>query len=255
MRVLLTGATGYIGRRLKRKLLEDEGVKLNLFVRNSATLDKKLHDRVAVYEGDTFDEESLKRAMRGVDTAYYLIHSLSSKDYKNKDRISAQNFIDCAAECGVKRVIYLGGLGVKNENTSTHLLSRLETGEVLSSRPDEVQTIWVRAGVIIGSGSTSFEIIRNLVEKLPVMTTPKWVDTKAQPIGVDDVIAYLDAAKDLRERKNLIVDIGAEQLSYRQMMLGCAEVLGLKRVLLPVPMLSINVSPTGSTSLPPFPLP
>ena len=107
-------------------------------------------------------------------------------DYKNLDKISAQNFLDVCEECGVKKVIYLGGLGVKNEHTSKHLLSRIETGEVLSSSK-KVQCIWIRAGVIIGSGSTSFEIIRNLTEKLPIMTTPKWVYTKAQPIAVDDV--------------------------------------------------------------------
>ena len=141
----------------------------------------------------------------------------------------------------MKRVIYLGGLGVKNENTSKHLISRIETGEILSSSK-EVQTVWIRAGVIIGSGSTSFEIIRNLTEKLPVMTTPKWVDTKAQPIAVYDVLDYLHQSLYLETQEDLIVDIGSEELSYKEMMLKTANVLGLKRFLIPIPFLSIGLS-------------
>lgn len=241
MKVLLTGSTGYIGRRLKRKLLENSDIKLRLFVRNKKTLSSKLPKEIEVVEGNTFDKESLKEALKDVDVAYYMVHSLSRTNYKELDKTSAQNFIDMAKECGVKRVIYLGGLGVKNENTSEHLLSRLETGEVLSLQK-EVQTIWIRAGVIIGSGSTSFEIIRNLTEKLPVMTTPKWVFTKAQPIAVDDVLKYLEQSLYLEEKKNLVIDIGSEQLSYKQMMLQTAEALGLKRVLIPLPFLSITLS-------------
>lgn len=240
MRVLLTGSTGYIGRRLKERLLEDLEIDLRVYVRNKKTsLDAR--DRVEIFEGDTFDLEALERALSGVDVAYYLIHSLQSKDYKNLDRISAQNFIDTAAKCGVKRVIYLGGLGVKNERTSKHLLSRIESGEVLSSNP-KVQTIWIRAGVIIGSGSASFEIIRNLVEKLPIMITPKWVSTKAQPIAVCDVLEYLKDSLYLKEKENLKIDIGAPAMSYKDMMLESARALGLKRYLLPVPFMSVKIS-------------
>lgn len=241
MKVLLTGSNGYIGRRLKQKLIEKEDIQLRLFVRNKKTLSTNIEKNIEIYEGDTFNLESLKEALTGIDVAYYLIHSLNSNDYKNLDKISAQNFINIAQECGVKRVIYLGGLGVKDENTSQHLLSRIETGEILSSS-NEVQTIWVRAGVIIGSGSTSFEIIRHLTEKLPIMTTPKWVNTKAQPIGVDDVLKYLVESLYLEYNKNLTVDIGSEQLTYRQMMLQTAKALDLKRILIPLPFLSINLS-------------
>lgn len=240
MKVLLTGSTGYIGRRLKQILLNDENIELKLLVRNKksvTTLDKN----VTVIQGDTFDKESLKEALKDVEVAYYLIHSLSNENYKDLDKISAQNFLDVANECGVKRIIYLGGLGVKNENTSEHLLSRIETGEILSSNKN-VQTIWFRAGVIIGSGSASFEIIRNLTEKLPIMTTPKWVDTKAQPIAVSDVLSYLHNGLYLNEKENLIVDIGSEQLSYKNMMLKTAKVLGLKRYLITLPFMSINLS-------------
>lgn len=240
MKVLLTGSTGYIGRRLKQILLNDENIELKLLVRNKksvTTLDKN----VTIIQGDTFDKESLKEALKDVEIAYYLIHSLSNENYKDLDKISAQNFLDVANECGVKRIIYLGGLGVKNENTSEHLLSRIETGEILSSNKN-VQTIWFRAGVIIGSGSASFEIIRNLTEKLPIMTTPKWVDTKAQPIAVSDVLSYLHNGLYLEKKENLIVDIGSEQLSYKNMMLKTAKVLGLKRYLITLPFMSINLS-------------
>ncbi len=241
MKVLLTGSTGYIGRRLKQKLLTEDNIDLRLFVRNKKSLSKNISKDVEVFEGDTFNKDTLRSALKDVDTAYYLIHSLNRTNYKNLDKISAQNFASIAKECGVKRIIYLGGLGVKNEDTSEHLLSRLETGEVLSSQ-DGVQVIWIRAGVIIGSGSTSFEIIRNLTEKLPIMTTPKWVFTKAQPIAVDDVLEYLKDSIHLKEEDNLIVDIGTQQLTYKDMMLQTAKALKLKRMIIPLPFLSINLS-------------
>ena len=241
MKVLLTGSTGYIGRRLKEKLSKNSDIKLRLYVRNKNALSTQISEDIEVFEGDTFDKDKLREALKGVDVAYYLIHSLNNKNYKDLDKISAQNFIDIANECGVKRVIYLGGLGVVNKDTSEHLLSRLETGEVLNSNKN-VQNIWIRAGVIIGSGSTSFEIIRNLTEKLPIMTTPKWVNTKAQPIAVDDVINYLEQSLFLEESENLTIDIGCEQLTYKEMMLQTAKALDLKRVLIPLPFLSINIS-------------
>lgn len=241
MKVLLTGSTGYIGRRLKEKLLEDKNIQLRLLVRNKKSISADSKNQIEITQGDTFNKESLKEALKGIDVAYYLIHSLSSENYKDLDKTSAQNFLDIACECGVKRVIYLGGLGVKDEHTSEHLLSRIETGEILSSN-EKVQTIWIRAGVIIGSGSASFEIIRNLTEKLPIMTTPKWVNTKAQPIAVADVLSYLYNALYLDVKENLVVDIGSEQLSYKNMMLKTAKVLGLKRYLITLPFMSINLS-------------
>jgi len=241
MKVLLTGSTGYIGRRLKHKLLEDKDIELKLFVRNKNSLSSEVLRDIEVIEGDTFDKDKLRLALKDVDIAYYMIHSLNNKNYKDLDKISAQNFIEIAEECGVKRVIYLGGLGVKNDLTSEHLLSRIETGEVLSSS-SLVQTIWIRAGVIIGSGSTSFEIIRNLTEKLPIMTTPKWVYTKAQPIAVENVLDYLYDSIRLEIKENVIVDIGSEELSYRDMMIKTGKVLGLKRILIPVPFLTISLS-------------
>jgi len=241
MNVLLTGSTGYIGRRLKEKLIKNKEVKLRLLVRNKDSVSSNALEVADVIQGDTFTIDSLNEALKGIDTAYYLIHSLGDENYREADKVSAKNFVDIAAKNGVKRIIYLGGLGVKDENTSTHLLSRIETGEILSSNPD-VECIWIRAGVIIGSGSASFEIIRNLTEKLPVMTTPTWVSTKAQPIAVCDVLSYLECSLNLIHNGNLTVDIGCEQLSYKEMMEKTAITLGLKRYLIEVPFLSIGLS-------------
>ncbi|HHD79651.1 MAG TPA: SDR family oxidoreductase [Epsilonproteobacteria bacterium] len=236
MKVLLTGATGYIGRRLKEKLL-DEDINLRVLARNP----KSVRSDVEVVKGSTFDIHSLEKALEGVDVAYYLIHALQEKNYRELDKISAQNFLNAAIKQKVKRIVYLGGLGVK-EHASEHLRSRIETGEILSSRPDEIETVWIRAGVIIGSGSASFEIVRHLTEKLPVMVTPKWVNTLAQPIGVDDVVSYLAKAKDIALKKSVMVDIGSEIMSYKDMMLGCARALGLKRWIFPLPVLTIKLS-------------
>lgn len=242
MKVLLTGATGYIGRGLKKRLLEDEALHLRLFVRNKKKIRDKFKERVEIFEGSTFDKESLRKALEGIDVAYYLIHSMGTKgDFKELDRLSAKNFLNACIDSNVQRIIYLGGLGRK-DTASEHLLSRIETGEILSSRPETIQTIWFRAGIIIGSGSASFEIIRHLVRKLPLMTTPKWVHTKTQPIGISDVLEYLFQAKDLDTKKNVVVDIGSDQMSFKDMLIRASKVMGLKRLLIPVPLLTPRLS-------------
>ncbi len=240
--VLITGATGYIGRRLKKRLLGSGGYDVRLLVRNKNKVQVAMVDRVDIREGSTFDVASLNEALEGVDTAFYLIHSMgTTDDYRKLDRDSAENFRTACVSSGVKRIIYLGGLGVK-ESASEHLLSRIETGEVLSAQSDKVQTIWLRAGVIIGSGSASFEIIRNLCQKLPLMITPRWVRSRTQPIGINDVLSYLEKSIDLDVEGDLVVDIGCEELSFQQMMQQAAEVMGLKRFLFPVPVLSPRLS-------------
>lgn len=241
MKILLTGSTGFIGHRLLVRLLEEPAVSIRLLVRNARKVSPGLRDRVEVFEGDVFDPPSLERAVSGIDVAYYLVHSMSAKDFRERDRLSATNFRDACIGAAVKRIIYFGGLGVK-ESASEHLLSRIEVGEILSSMPDRIQTLWFRAGVVIGSGSASFEIMRHLVQKLPVMTTPKWVRTKTQPIAVDDAVSYLTAAKDLAVKGNLVVDVGTDAMSFGDMMLQTAEVMGLKRYLIPVPMLTPRLS-------------
>ncbi|WP_027389852.1 SDR family oxidoreductase [Chrysiogenes arsenatis] len=242
MHILLTGANGYIGRRLKQALLSVPDISLRLMVRNAKSLDLTTTQRCEIAEATTFDAVALRHALSGIDIAYYLIHSLAAgAEYREKDKTSARLFLEAAINAGVKRIIYLGGLGDK-AHASEHLLSRIETGEVLSSRPDQIQTLWIRAGVIIGSGSASFEIIRNLTQKLPIMITPRWVETMAQPIGVDDVVRYLVNSATLEVSGNQMIDIGADAMTYRELMLRTASVMGLKRKIIPVPVMTPTLS-------------
>lgn len=241
MKILLTGATGYIGRRLAHKFIDNE-TDLRLFVRNSRKLENRMISTCEIIEGSTFDAEPLAKALEGVDVAYYLIHSMGKQgDFEDLDKKSAELFRDACIDAGVKRIVYLGGLGEK-ESASKHLLSRIETGEVLSERSDEIDVFWFRAGVIIGSGSASFEIIRNISQKLPLMITPKWVDTKTEPIGVHDILKYLIAAKDVESKALEIVDIGAEVMSFRDMMIRGAKAMGLNRRIVKTSVLSPNIS-------------
>ncbi|MBF0258549.1 MAG: NAD(P)H-binding protein, partial [Desulfamplus sp.] len=246
--ILITGATGYVGRRLKHHLMNRDDISIRLMVRNRKKLSqdiqrKDLCGEIEIVEGDTFNKESLLNALQNIDVAFYLIHSMGNNDndFANRDRQSAENFRDAAIKAGVKRIIYLGGLGSK-ESASKHLLSRIETGEVLSNHPEEIQTIWLRAGIIIGSGSASFEIVRHLIQKLPVMITPRWVNTLTQPIAIDDVIAYLEAAAFVDLQEDVIVDIGTKPLNFKEMMTKTARVMGLKRYLIPVPLLTPKLS-------------
>jgi uncharacterized protein YbjT (DUF2867 family) len=241
-KTLITGATGYIGRRLTDRLLGRTGYSIRLLVRNKSKVEPSILQKAEVVEGDTFNKGALLKALEEVDCAYYLIHSMGAgKDFEERDRLSAENFREACIEAGVRRLVYLGGLGVK-ETASRHLLSRIETGEILSARPERIQTIWFRAGVIIGSGSASFEIIFGLVQKLPIMITPRWVTTRTQPVAVEDVLSYLAAAADLDVAGNLVVDIGTDPMSFKDMMVEAARVMGLERVLVPVPVLSPKLS-------------
>lgn len=242
MKILLTGSTGYIGRRLAAKLIENPDVQLRLFVRNKNKVQFTPSDKLEVFEGNAIQMDSLVEALSGIDVAYYLIHSMGAKaDYRELDKTIATNFRDSCIRAGVKRIIYLGGLGVK-ETASKHLLSRLETGEILSAKPDLIQTIFFRAGIIIGSGSASFEIIRNLVQKLPVLITPRFVFTRTQPISVSDVLEYLKQAKDLKVKSNQIVDIGSEQMNFKNMLQRTAQLMGLRRLIIPVPVFTPKLS-------------
>lgn len=240
--ILITGATGYIGRRLVEVLQNRSDLRLRVLVRNRHKLAASVVDKVELVEGDTFNMTALQQATEGVDTAFYLIHSMGSdRDFRELDKKSGENFLSACIAGGVRRIVYLGGLGKKN-SASSHLLSRIETGEILSNEPDKVQTLWLRAGVIIGSGSTSFEIIRNLTQKLPLMITPKWVRSRTQPISIEDVLSYLTGCIDLAYSQNCIIDIGSEPLTFEEMMQQTAEQMGLRRYLIPVPFLSPTLS-------------
>ncbi len=244
MNVLLTGATGYIGRRLKEKLLSSgKNINLRLLVTDKRQLDDDTAQNVEIVEGNTFNREALEKALKGIDTAYYLIHSMRSKegDFVELDRISSANFIEECVRAGVKRVIYLGGLGEKN-SVSRHLESRNETGEILSSHHGHVETIWFRAAIIIGAGGASYEIIKNLVQKLPVMIAPSWVRTNTQPAAIDDVIEYLFSALTTVFGGNRVIDIGGEKLTFYDMLKKASDFYSLKRFIIPIPFFSPKLS-------------
>lgn len=234
--ILLTGATGYVGGRLL-KALEAEGHPVRCLVRQPNRLRDSVAASTEVVQGDVLDPDSLHSAMQGVDIAYYLIHSLASgAAFAEYDRKAATHFGRAAHAVGVRRIIYLGGLG-QGAELSSHLASRQEVGHIL--RASNVLTIEFRASIIIGAGSLSFEMIRALVDRLPVMVTPRWVRTQAQPIAIDDVIAYLVAALDVPAEYNEIFEIGGRQrATYQLIMQEYADQKGLKRMMIPVPVLS-----------------
>ncbi len=239
--ILLTGATGYIGGRLL-PLLERRGVRVRCLARRPEDLRPRVAPETEVVSGDVLRPETLDAVFEGVDTAYYLIHSMgSSGDFERNDRQAAANFASAAKKAGVRRIVYLGTLGNAAHGLSNHLRSRQETGEVL--RDSGVPVIEFRASIIIGSGSLSFEMIRTLVERLPVMICTKWVETPSQPIAVEDVLEYLLTALDLASQESRIFEIGGpEQVSYGDLMQEYARQRGLRRVMIPVPVLTPRLS-------------
>jgi uncharacterized protein YbjT (DUF2867 family) len=234
--VLLTGATGYVGGRLL-KVLEERGVTVRCLARRPESLRARTAPTTEVVGGDVLDTATLRQAMHGVGTAYYLVHSMGSRgDFEVEDRRAAGNFAQAAGEAGVRRIVYLGGLG-EGSDLSPHLASRQEVGRILCSTG--VPLIEFRASIIVGSGSLSFEMIRALVEKLPVMITPRWVRVPAQPIAVEDVIDYLVAALDLEGADSAIYEIGGtDQVSYEGLMREYARQRRLRRLMIPVPLLT-----------------
>ena len=238
--ILLTGATGYIGGRLLR-VLEEQGTRVRCIARRPEYLRPRVGADTEVVGGDLLDPDSLKPAMEGVHTAYFLVHSMSaSGDFEEKDRRAAENFASAAKAAGVSRIIYMGGLA-HGKDLSPHLASRLEVGKIL--REMGVPTIEFRASVIIGSGSLSFELVRGLVERLPLMVTPRWVRTLAQPISVEDVIAYLYAALDRPAKGSELFEIGgADKVSYGGIMKEYARQRGLRRLFISVPFLTPRLS-------------
>jgi uncharacterized protein YbjT (DUF2867 family) len=226
-----------VGGRLLQSL-EDQGYRLRCLARRPDFLKPKVASSTEVVAGDVLDRASLDAALRGVAVAYYLVHSMGATgSFEDDDRTAARNFAGAAMAAGVERIIYLGGLGDDTQTLSPHLRSRQEVGQIL--RQSGVPVLEFRASIVIGSGSLSFEMIRSLVERLPVMITPRWVSTPAQPIAIEDLIAYLLAALHVPVAGYCVYEIGgADQVSYADIMRTYARVRGMRLRMIPVPFLT-----------------
>ena len=241
MKILLTGATGYVGGVLLEQL-EASGHIVRCLARRPHKLAGKTGPNTEVLAGDASDPSDLARACVGIDTAYWLVHSMESGvDFERADRLAAERFAEAAKAAGVKRIIYLGGLGADDDTLSAHLRSRHEVGAIL--RASGLDVVEFRASIIIGAGSFSFDLVRTLVERLPVMICPAWLATPTQPIAIADVVAYLAAAVDLPPGRPRIFEIGGpDRVSYGAIMQEYARQRGLRRLMIPVPVLTPRLS-------------
>ena len=242
-RVLVLGATGYVGGRLVPRLLEDSH-RITCLVRDSRRLEgKPWYHQVIITQGDVLDKSTLMAPFAEADIIYYLVHSMRAGkgSFEELDREAAKNVAEAAEAGAVKQIVYLGGLGKVSDSQSAHLRSRNEVGAILKTGATPVTVF--RAAVIVGAGSLSFELIHHLINRLPIMICPRWIYSRTQPIGIDDVISYLRAAVDRTEAYNQTIDIGGpEIMSYGDMTMTIARVLKLKRRLIPVPVLTPRLS-------------
>jgi len=247
-RVLLTGVSGFIGGRLLPALI-NQGVRVRCLVRSAGKVGGAIfrHPQVEVFEGDLLKPDTLSRAMEGMEAAFYLVHSMGGRSvfgfrsFVERDFRAAENFVKAADQCGLSRCIYLGGLGETGDHLSEHLASRHEVGNILQS--GRVRTTVLRAANIIGAGGAPFEMLRYLVERLPVMICPKWINTRSQPIAVENVIEYLSGCLFEPATSGLTLDIGGPDIvTYRQLMLIYAKVRGIRRIIITVPVLTPKLS-------------
>jgi len=252
--ILVTGATGYIGGRLIPQLLS-RGYDVRCLVRDPNRLrGRGWESQVEIVAGDVLDRESLGPALAGCRSAYYLVHSMAggTGSFRDRDLRAAQNFAAAAGEVGLERLIYLGGLGRRDEQPSKHLSSRHEVGEIL--RAGTVPTTELRAAMIIGSGSASFEMLRSLVKRLPVMVCPRWVSNRTQPISIRNVLAYLVGCLETPATAGQVFDIGGpDVLTYKEMMERFAAILGRRRWIFVVPVLTPRLSAYWANLVTPVP--
>ncbi|MBZ6495150.1 NAD(P)H-binding protein [Natrinema longum] len=241
MRVLVTGATGFVGGRLVTDLHTETAHDVTVLVRDADSYEAP--DDVTVVEGDVLEPGSFEDGLADVDVAYYLIHAMgASGDFAERDRRGARNFERAASDAGLERVIYLSGLGSDGDSLSSHLASRREVESILREGTADVTVL--RAAIIIGDGSASFRLVRQLATRLPVMITPQWVDTDCQPIAIDDVVTYCLAVLERPETAGETYEIGGpDVITYREMLLETGEIItGRRPLILPVPVLSPRLS-------------
>ena len=239
---LLAGASGYVGSRLI-PILERQSLRLRCLARNPDKLRPTVLESTEIVQGDVLEPASLEAALQGVETAYYLVHLMSgSQDFEQEDRQAAINFSQAASRAGVRRIIYLGGLGDDADpKLSPHLRSRHEVGQIL--RDSGVETVEFRAGMMVGAGSLSFQLLKTLTDRLPVMLCPRWLATPTQPIAIDDVLAYLMAARELPAGPSRVWEIGGtDVVTYGDLIREYARQMGLRRWLIFVPVLTPYLS-------------
>jgi uncharacterized protein YbjT (DUF2867 family) len=238
MRVIVIGATGFVGHQLVESL-HSSGHDVVAFSRSASQ--SRFPDNVEIFQGDLGDPASLEGVCEGVDAAFYLIHSLTADNFAELDRIYARRFRELASEAGVDRVVYLSGISGDDRDLSPHLASRREVESVLEAGSFDLTVL--RAAIIIGAGSASFRIVDDLTDRLPVMTVPKWVRTPCQPIGIDDAVDYLVGVLDVEETRGGIYDIGAPTVwSYESLLKLTADEKGKRVLIIPIPLMSPGLS-------------
>jgi uncharacterized protein YbjT (DUF2867 family) len=236
VRILVTGATGFVGRRLVPALI-DQGHDVRAMTRRP----QDYRGAGTPVAGNVGDADSLRAAMAGCEAAYYLVHSLGDADFESKDAEGARSFAEAAADAGLRRIVYLGGLGNDGDGLSRHLRSRRQVEELLGATGVPVTVL--RAGIVVGHGGVSWELTRQLVAHLPVMITPRWVHTRTQPVAVTDVVRYLVGVLEAPEAEGRVLEVGGpEVLTYLEMLTRLAEIQSRHLVVLPVPLLSPRLS-------------
>src|SRR5512143_2993549 len=250
--VLLPGPTSYLGRRLMFKLLDRPEVRLRVLIMDRTRLGDTAEAIPEIVEGDPLDPDALRRATEGIDVAFYPLGFLGAdEEFEERRRVFPGVFRDACIEAGVQRIIFMGHFGRETAGNKS-LKSMVDIGEILSARPDRIRTVWLRSGLILGSGSLLFEALRNLAQKLPVLPTPRWMEPKFSVIGLRDVLEYLIRSIHVPLDRSVEVEIGLEPRSFRDMLSETARVMGLRRVFLPLPIGAKRLSPVVLMLLTPF---